>query len=197
MDEGPLPVSSPRSSRLAKKFREKNYRDSYVASHTRRFLANQMRAFRGDRSQTEFGDALDMRQTVVSRLENPNYGRWNLQTLFDVARKMDVAVFVRFVDFPTFLRLSKDMSESAARPAEYDEGAIDDLARKDRIDARESDLMEAAFGARNDPQKPGALAQATREIPPQDPHPDLPLGNDPHLPNEREEDDTNLRRRTG
>jgi hypothetical protein len=80
-----------------------------------------MRKFRGDKSQSEFGDLIDKRQTVVSRLEDPKYGKWTLQTLFDVAEKLNVAVLVRFVDIPTFLKLSEDMSEDASQPQPYDE----------------------------------------------------------------------------
>jgi len=66
------------------------------------FLARQMRAFRGDNSTSDFGKILDKPQSVVSRLEDPNYGKWTLQSLFDVAAKLNVAVTVRFVDFPNF-----------------------------------------------------------------------------------------------
>jgi hypothetical protein len=114
-------ADSRRLRSLIEKFRDKAYRDSYIAAHTRRFLARQMRKFRGEKSQVAFGDVIGKRQTVVSRLEDPNYGKWTLQTLFDVAEKLNVAVLVRFVDIPTFLRLSEDMSENASQPQPYDE----------------------------------------------------------------------------
>jgi hypothetical protein len=114
-------ADSPRLRSLIEKFCDKAYRDSYIASHTRRFLARQMRKFRGEKSQTEFGDLIGKRQTVVSRLEDPNYGKWTLQTLFDVAEKLNIAVLVRFVDIPTFLKLSEDLSENASKPQPYDD----------------------------------------------------------------------------
>ena len=121
MDGERHPADSPRLRSLIEKFRDKAYRDSYIAGHTRRFLARQMRKFRGEKSQNNFGDLIGKRQTVVSRLEDPNYGKWTLQTLFDVAEKLNVAILVRFVDIPTFLRLSEDMSEDASQPQPYDE----------------------------------------------------------------------------
>ena len=124
MDEELRPVDSHRLRSLLKNFQDKTYRDSYIASHTRRFLARQMRKFRGEISQSEFGTLIDKRQTVVSRLEDPKYGKWTLQTLFDVAEKLNVAVLVRFVDIPTFLRLSDDTSESALEPQPYNEKAM-------------------------------------------------------------------------
>src|SRR5262249_18551523 len=75
-------ADSHRLRSLIEKFRDKAYRDSYIAAHTRRFLARQMRKFRGEKSQVAFGDVIGKRQTVVSRLEDPNYGKWTLQTLF-------------------------------------------------------------------------------------------------------------------
>lgn len=114
-------ADSPRLRTLIEKFRNKAYRNSYVAGHTRRFLASQMRKFRGAVSQSEFGDLIGKRQTVVSRLEDPNYGKWTLQTLFDVAANLNVAVFVRFVDIPTFLKYSENLSEDDLLPQSYDE----------------------------------------------------------------------------
>jgi hypothetical protein len=122
MDGGhPLAISQ-RLRNLVERFRDKAYRDSYIAGYTRRFLARQMRKFRGDTSQEEFGDLIGKQQTVVSRLEDPNYGKWTLQTLFDVAAKLNLAVLIRFVDVPTFLKYTEESaSEDAFRPLSYDE----------------------------------------------------------------------------
>src|SRR5437660_993614 len=118
-------VVSHRVRSLIEKMRDKRYRDGYVAAHTRQILAKQMREFRGTISQTEFAGAVGKRQTIISRLENPNYVGWTLTTMFEIARKLDVAVFVRFVDFATFLKLSEDMSESALHPRAYKQADMD------------------------------------------------------------------------
>ena len=130
MDAEHHSADSHRISRLAKKMADKDYRHSYVASYNRQFLSRQMREFRGDSSQTEFGMAIDKQQTVVSRLEDPNYGKWTLQTLFDVAAKLDIAVVVRFTNFPTFLRTTDDRSSSAISPSSYDQKVVDNFARE-------------------------------------------------------------------
>jgi hypothetical protein len=109
--------------------RDERYRDRYVASHLRRLLAQQMRNFRGELSQNQFAELLGKKQTVISRLENPNYGAWQLRTMLEIAQKLNVAVFARFVDFPTFLKFSGDLSSEALRPAPYDQAAVDDVAR--------------------------------------------------------------------
>lgn len=117
-------ANSRRITRLADKFKNKKYRDGYVGAHTRRFLAHQMRALRGDTSQTEFGKLLDKPQSVVSRLEDPDYGKWTMQTLLEVAASLNRAAIVRIVDFHTFLRFTEDMSETALCPVVFDESQI-------------------------------------------------------------------------
>jgi transcriptional regulator with XRE-family HTH domain len=123
------------------KFRDKKYRRSYVRSHTNHFLARQLRAFRGGKSQTEFASDIGVSQSVVSeRLENPNYGKHNLQKLFDIAENLDVALFVRFVDHETFLRLTRDMSEAAVRPHSYNENALKESPEEPEVTVLLTDL---------------------------------------------------------
>jgi len=118
-------VDSHRNIRLAQKFHSKDYRDTYVESHSRRFLAHQMREFRGDASQTEFGRSIGRSQTIVSRLEDPNYSGWTTHTIFDVAKRLNVAAIVRFVDFPRFLQFTDDLSAAALKPTSYAETSVD------------------------------------------------------------------------
>jgi hypothetical protein len=58
MNEEHSHVASSRFFKLAQQFRDKEFRDTYVAAHTRRFLARQMRKFRSRLSQTEFAEQL-------------------------------------------------------------------------------------------------------------------------------------------
>lgn len=121
-------VPSRRVTSLAKKLRSKKYRDSYLSSHIRMFLANQLSSLRGEMSQQEFGQLLGKPQPIVSRLQNPDYGKYSLQTLLEIASKLDVALLVRFVDYPTFLKITSDFSDEALRPASFDPAQLDLLA---------------------------------------------------------------------
>ena len=69
---------SHRVTSLAKKLRSKKYRDSYLSSHIRMFLANQLASLQGEMSQQEFGQLLGKPQPIVSRLQNPDYGKIQL-----------------------------------------------------------------------------------------------------------------------
>ena len=52
----------------------------------------------------------------MARLERESYGKVNLQTLIDIATKLDIALIVRFVSFPTFLEWTNDYSGKALAP---------------------------------------------------------------------------------
>src|SRR6516165_9926516 len=98
---------------LAAKFHDEEYRNAYLASHTRGVLARQMRNFRGNLSQSEFAEAIGKQKTVIARLENSAYAGWSLRTMLEIAQKQRVALLCRFVDFPTFLDFTDDISDDA------------------------------------------------------------------------------------
>lgn len=121
-------VASHRFARLAPKLANKSYRDNYVSMQLRVWLADQVRNLRGDMTQAEFGKVIGKPQTVVSRLEDPDYGRLTIETLLDVAQKLDIALVVRFVDHATFLMATNDFSDNALRPNPYNQATINALA---------------------------------------------------------------------
>jgi len=92
------------------------------------FLANQLASLQGEMSQQEFGVLLGKPQPIISRLQNPDYGKYSLQTLLEIASKLDVALIARFVDYPTFLKFTNDFSDEALRPAKFDPAQLDLLA---------------------------------------------------------------------
>ena len=76
-----------------------------------------MQALRGQTGliQTEFADQVNKPQSVISRLENTEYGKVTVQTLLEIACALDVALLVRFVSYPEFLDRTKDMSPRGLR----------------------------------------------------------------------------------
>lgn len=140
-EQNPDASQSDREGALAERFKDKKYRDSYVATQTRAVLSRQMRNFRGELSQQQFAELLGKRQTVVSRLESPAKGGWTLRTMLEIALKLDVAVFCRFVDFPTFTKYSGDLSEEALSPASFDSC----VEKEKEAPPRRSAAIEALF----------------------------------------------------
>jgi hypothetical protein len=157
MDGGRDLAASRRLASLTEKFHDKQYRDSYVASHNRGVLAQQMRNFRGDLSQADYAEKTGKQKTVIGRLESPAYAGWSLRTMLDIARKEDVAVIVRFVDFPTFLKYSGDLSDEALRPAPYDTATIEGLAQQAEAYTNSRALM-ALFSEAPSQQKGASAA---------------------------------------
>jgi hypothetical protein len=129
---GTAPASGKRSrnERLAEQFKKEKFRKSYFARQLKVFLAAQIRALRGEKTQVEFGELIGKPQSVVARLERESYGKVNLQTLIDVASRLDIALIIRFVSFPTFLEWTKDYSPSAIAPQSYGNAAAESDKRE-------------------------------------------------------------------
>jgi transcriptional regulator with XRE-family HTH domain len=81
-------------------------RDAYVQAEVTTALSHQIRAIRQQRgwSQGELAERLKTTQAVVSRLENPAYGRHSLQTLLQLSQAFDTGLQVRFVSLVTMLK---------------------------------------------------------------------------------------------
>lgn len=101
-----------------RKFASKEYRDGYMQTHVRGGIAYQIKALRKkfSMSQSKFACATGKKQSVISRLEDVEYGKVSVQTLLDIASSLDVALLVRFVSYPEFLNRYSDMSTKALQP---------------------------------------------------------------------------------
>jgi transcriptional regulator with XRE-family HTH domain len=94
-------------------FLDKEYRDAYIDGFVKGRIAIQIRAIREKLglSQKEFGDLIGKPQSVVSRLENTEYGGVNINTLVDIAKSLDIALDAKFSDY--FAILQANLSEDA------------------------------------------------------------------------------------
>jgi transcriptional regulator with XRE-family HTH domain len=120
------------SRTLWAKLRRPAYRSAYLSEHVRRGLAHQIRALRDQRDwkQGRLAKELGKPQSVVSRLEDPSYGKVTIQTLLEVAKAFDVALQVRFVSFSDFIRNTRDLSTASMEVASFGD---DKLARGEFI----------------------------------------------------------------
>lgn len=99
-------------NKLLDKLRNKEFRNAYVSAQVRTGVAHQIRALRNERnwSQEELGKRSGKPQSVISRLEDPDYGKLSVQTLLDLASAFDVALMVGFVAFSEMLEKIQDVS---------------------------------------------------------------------------------------
>jgi transcriptional regulator with XRE-family HTH domain len=107
---------------LLEELTQKPYRDAYVAEHVRQGIAFQIRALREDREwkQRELSQILGKPQSVVSRLEDPSYGKVTIQTLLELASVFDVALQVRFINYSSFLQQTRNLSIPSVKVVPFD-----------------------------------------------------------------------------
>lgn len=156
---------------VIKNFRNKEYRDLYVENHIKDGLAFQIRGMRKGRrlSQSELADKIDTEQSAVSRLEDPDYGRYSIDTLMKLASAFDVALLVRFITFGELADRTTSMNEATIDVPSYnnDRGlkvwagdknvqlyrlsSDEDLAVNMQSDTTTNEIVQKSFGGENQP----------------------------------------------
>jgi transcriptional regulator with XRE-family HTH domain len=98
--------------KILRKLRNKEYRDAYAVEHVQTSLPFQIRALRERRewTQARLASEAGTTQTAISRIEDPDYGKLSLNTLYKLASAFDVALLVKFVPFSRLLDEFKDVS---------------------------------------------------------------------------------------
>lgn len=104
----------------------KKYREEFVAAQVKRGIPFQIRAMMKQRgwSQDDLALHADIKQGVVSRAANPNYGNLTLNTIIRIAAGFDVAFVGRFVPFSELSRWFSGLSEEAQVPTFHEENAV-------------------------------------------------------------------------
>lgn len=108
---------------LLSELEDRNYRDAYVEAHAKDTIAFQLRQMRlaEDWEQKDVAAKLGnpKLQPMISRYENPDYGRYSVTTLLELARVFDVALVVRFAKFSELVRWDLHKTSATLQPASY------------------------------------------------------------------------------
>jgi transcriptional regulator with XRE-family HTH domain len=109
-------------SRLWARFRDKAFRDAFVASHLSTNIAGQIYAMREARgwTQEKLADTAHMAQARISLMEDPSYQGVTLSTLKRLASAFDVGLAVRFVPFSELLEWSTSLTSERLAVPSYD-----------------------------------------------------------------------------
>jgi transcriptional regulator with XRE-family HTH domain len=96
-----------------KHLKDRVFREAYVEEHVRAGVAYQIKAMREARgwSQAQFAEKCGKSQSNIARIEDPDYGKFSIQTLLEVAHTFDVWLSLEFVSF------GKGLSRTANRSA--------------------------------------------------------------------------------
>jgi transcriptional regulator with XRE-family HTH domain len=97
----------------------REYREAYAESHLNHTLAAQIRLIREQRglSQKELAVKIGKHQPGLSRIEDSNYGKWNVATLRQVAGALDTCLQVSLEPYGKLVDAALELSpESLLRP---------------------------------------------------------------------------------
>ncbi len=99
---------------------DSEFRKQFIDEHINVGIAFQIRSLRDRQKLTQaklselLGDK--RKQPLISEWENPNYGKYTLATLKDLAKAFDVGLLVRFVPFSTLVDWTVDITSTAIAP---------------------------------------------------------------------------------
>jgi transcriptional regulator with XRE-family HTH domain len=128
-----MPYGLPWSEEFVGQLSDKEIRDEFVADQIRTRIASLIRALREQEerkwTQTELGKRAGKPQNVISRYEDPDYGKMSLQTLLEVAAAFDLPVWVDIPEWEDWFERIKDVPNSRTRRSSFDLGKLSAQAR--------------------------------------------------------------------
>lgn len=137
------------------------YRHQLVEEEINVGIAFQIRSLRNRQTLTQ-GDlakSLGVKQPLVSAWENPNYGKYTLGTLKDLAKAFDVGLLVRFVPFRSLVDRTVDLKPDDIAPPSFKE----EQSRRAWITSLEKTFIDANQAYRSIPGTDANLAELKLE----------------------------------
>ena len=142
---------SPFSSELVRELTNVEFRDAYMTEQVRSYIAFQIRALREQRrwSQGDLARESGKTQSVISRMEDPDYDKLGLQSCLEIAVAYDVPLLVQFVEWDDWLARMSNMSPSALRKRSFDANRLLEAHRRvDRSAAGAEDYQKTTYTLR-------------------------------------------------
>jgi transcriptional regulator with XRE-family HTH domain len=128
---------SPWSSELVHELSDTEFRQEYMMDRVRSYIAFQIRTLREQRcwNQADLAKAAGKTQSVISRLEDPDYGKLSLQSCLEIAVAFDIPLLVQFVEWDDWLTRMSNLSPSALRKRSFDADRLLEIHRRSRAAA--------------------------------------------------------------
>ena len=101
--------------------RDPEFRKQFIDEHLSVGIAFQIRSLRDQQNltQAKLAELLKVKQPLLSAWENPNYGKYTLGTLKDLAKAFDVGLLVRFVPFSTLVDWAINLTSDVIAPPSF------------------------------------------------------------------------------
>lgn len=170
MSNGQQTISNPKLD-LLRELVDPEYRRGFVEGHAKDTIAFQLRQMRLAENWEQKDVAAKLGnsklQPMISRYENPDYGKYSITTLLDLAAAFDVALAVRFVPFSELVEWDWVSNDQTLRPSPYTrdtrlqhltqtQSGISRLASIDRIDSGNGNAAGSPVG-------PGRFGNGNRQ----------------------------------
>ncbi|MBN1176653.1 MAG: helix-turn-helix transcriptional regulator [Dehalococcoidales bacterium] len=99
------------------------FRNQFIDEHIDVGIAFQIRSLRNRQQlkQSDLAQQMDVKQPLISAWENPNYGKYTLGTLKELAKAFDVGLLVRFVPFSKLVDWTVNLTNDAIAPPNFRE----------------------------------------------------------------------------
>lgn len=112
-----------RSEQIWESLHDPEFRKQFIDEHITVGIAFQIRSLRDRQNmkQVQLAELLKVRQPLISQWEDPNYGKYTLSTLKEVAKVFDVGLLVRFVPFGLLVDWTNDLKPDAIAPPSFSE----------------------------------------------------------------------------
>jgi hypothetical protein len=124
------------SKEFVEQLSDKELRDAYVADQVRTRVALLIRALREqsdrDWSQTELGRRAGKPPNVISRLEDPDYGRMSVETLLTLAAAYDLPLWIDMPEWEDWFSRMADMSARSMHRQSFSEQRLVEIADRRR-----------------------------------------------------------------
>ena len=115
---------SSKQEQMWEYLKDSDFRKQFIDAHVDEGVAFQIRSLRTNKkkqTQPEFAQELGVQQSLISSWENPNYGKYSLNTLKKLAKAFDVGLLVRFVPFSALIDWTVNLTSDVIAPPSFNE----------------------------------------------------------------------------